>query len=184
MWSFPSWRPRCPMNQHASPDSPYTLAAIEGACNYFETETHYFALANQIVTALRAGGRTALVTGVRPAGRQRLSRALCNVTEPRRPVIDIRCGPELTSDELSRAGSVVATLPTGSGATTVPEAPVPLSSLIVFDGVDDLSELQLREILEFMEQGARKGTAAVLLASSEFLMRLENPSLQFLKDGL
>ena len=172
------------MNQHASPESPYTLAAIEGACNYFETETHYFALANQIVTALRAGGRTALVTGVRPAGRQRLSRALCNVTEPRRPVIDIRCGPELTSDELSRAGSVVATLPTGSGATTVSEAPVPLSSLIVFDGVDDLSELQLREILEFVEQGARKGTAAVLLASSEFLTRLENPSLQFLKDGL
>jgi hypothetical protein len=172
------------MNQHASPDSPYTLTAIEGACNYFETETHYFALANQIVTALRTGGRTALVTGVRPAGRQRLSRALCNVTEPRRPVIDIPCGPELTSDELSRAGSVVATLPTGSGAATVSEAPVPLSSLIVFDGVDDLSELQLREILEFVDQGARKGTAAVLLASSEFLTRLENPSLQFLKDGL
>jgi hypothetical protein len=99
-------------------------------------------------------------------------------------VIDIRCGPELTSDELSRAGSVVATLPTGSGAATVSEAPVPLSSLIVFDGVDDLSELQLREILEFVEQGARKGTAAVLLASSEFLTRLENPSLQFLRDGL
>ena len=172
------------MNPQASPEPPYSLAAIEGACNYFETETHYFALANQIVTALRTGGRAALVTGVRPAGRQRLSRALCNVTEPRRPVIDIRCGPELTADELSRAGSVVATLPTGSGAPTVSEAPVPLSSLIVFDGVDDLSELQLREILEFVEQGARKGTAAVLLASSEFLTRLENPSLQFLRDGL
>jgi hypothetical protein len=172
------------MNPQASPEPPYSLAAIEGACNYFETETHYFALANQIVNALRTGGRAALVTGVRPAGRQRLSRALCNVTEPRRPVIDIRCGPELTSDELSRAGSVVATLPTGSGAATVSEAPVPLSSLIVFDGVDDLSELQLREILEFVEQGARKGTAAVLLASSEFLTRLENPSLQFLRDGL
>ena len=50
--------------------------------------------------------------------------------------------------------------------------------------MDRLSELQLREMLEFVEQGGQKGTAALLLASSEFLTRLENPSLQFLKDRL
>jgi len=60
----------------------------------------------------------------------------------------------------------------------------PAPPLFVFADVDQLSDQQIREIFEGTQNGGRKGTAVLLLAPSGFLIRLEQPSLQFLKERL
>lgn len=168
----------------ASPASPSAFPGAETGPDYYATEAHYLSLARRIVAALGAGGTFVLVTGDPPPGPYQISQALREATESRRAVIDIDCRPELTLDEMSRAGCVVAILPTGGGATAISEASEPAAPLFVFDDLDQLSEQQIREIFEVTQHGDRKGAAAVLLARPGFLARLEEPSLRFLKDGL
>jgi hypothetical protein len=55
--------------------------------------------------------------------------------------------------------------------------------LFVIDGVDRLSERQIKDIFEVAQHVARSGAAAVLIAAPCFLARMEHQSLQFLKDG-
>jgi hypothetical protein len=172
------------VNSRASPASPDFCPAAEAGPDYYETEAHYLSLARRIVAALGAGGTFVLVTGDPPPGPHPLSQALRNATESRHAVIDIDRRPELTLGQVSRAGPVVATLPTSGGVTAISETSEPAPPLFVFDEVDQLSEQQIREILAVTQQGDRKGAAAVLLARPGFLIRLEEPSLRFLKDGL
>jgi hypothetical protein len=167
----------------ASPLALDAFAAAEAGADYFSTEGHYLSLAGRIAAALRDGGSFVLVTGDPPAAPHALSQALRKATEPRYAVIDVVCGPDLTPDELSRAGSVVATLSTSGGATAISETSEPFP-LFVFNDTDRLSEQQIREIFEVIQHGARKSSAGVLLAHSGFLERLREPSLQFLRDGL
>jgi hypothetical protein len=168
----------------ASPASPNAFPAAEAGPDYYATEAHYLSFARRIAAALGAGGTFVLVTGDPPPGPHQISQALRKATASRHAVIDIDCRPDLTVDEMSRAGSVVTTLPTGGGATAVSETSEPAPPLFVFDDVDQLSEQQIGEIFEFTQHAGRKGAAAVLLARLGFLARLEEPSLRFLKDGL
>jgi hypothetical protein len=142
--------------------------------DYFATATHYSFLASRIVAALRAGGRFVLITGDPPAGSHPLCKALRRTTASR-AVIAIPCGSGLSADELSRAGSVVTAVPASSAAMAPP--------LFVFDNVDQLSGEQITKVCEFIQQGVRK-EVGVFLACPSFVARLEEPTLQFLKQTI
>lgn len=171
------------MIRAASSPAPEAFAAVEGGSDYFTTETHYLSLAHRIVAALRAAGGFVLVTGEPPAVPRLLSQALRKSARSRDAVIDIACRPDLTSEELSRARSVVTLLPS-NGASSASETSEPALPLFVFANVDQLADLQIKEIFEATEHGGPEEAAAVLLARSDFLTRLEDPSLQFVKERL
>lgn len=172
------------MIRGTSPPSPNPLAAAEGDADYFATEAYYLALANRMLDALRAGGSVVLITGDPPATSQLLSQALRKSTQLRHAVIDVPCRADLTSEELFRARSGVATLPASGGSITGSETSERDPPLFVFTDVDQLSDRQIREIFEATQHGGQKGPPALLLARSGFLTRLEEPSLQFLKERL
>ncbi|MGA7864502.1 MAG: hypothetical protein WCA23_11025, partial [Stellaceae bacterium] len=85
---------------------------------------------------------------------------------------------------MSRAGSVVATLPEGGGTVTISGTAETDSPLFVFDEAERLSDQQLGEIWATIQRGIRQNAAGVLLARRGFLARLEEPPLQFLKEPL
>jgi hypothetical protein len=155
----------------ASPDR-FTTSAV--GSDYFMSEGHYLFLARRIVAALRADGNVVLVIGDPPAGSRLLCRTLRKTTASRCPVIGIACGPKLTAGELSHAGSATVGPPARGGGA---------APLFVFDDVDQLSEQQIKEIYAVIQHGARK-SAGVLLARPGFVARLQEPSLQFLKEAL
>ena len=167
-----------------SPPAADPRVTPEADCDYFVAETHYRSLANRIVAALRAGGGFILITGHPPEGPHLLSQALRKSTQSRHEVIDIACRADLTSDELTRARSVVEAPLLSGGATAALETSEPIPPLFVFADVDQLSDQQIKEIFEGTQNGDQKGTAVLLLAPSEFLIRLEQPSLQFLTERL
>jgi hypothetical protein len=80
--------------------------------------------------------------------------------------------------------SVVVALPTSSRAMTIPEPSEAASPLFVFGDVHDLSQEQLRIIYEATIHPDWLGAAGVLLARPDFLTRLEEPGLRFLKEHL
>jgi hypothetical protein len=168
----------------ASPQSSDAFVTAGTGSNYFATEAHYRSLADRIVTALRSGGSFVLVTGDPPASSQSLCRALRQAAGSRCAVVGIPGGPAAIPDRLPQAGSVVATLPTGAAATAAPEPSVLAAQLFVFDELDQLPERQIKDIYETLQHGALKGAAGLLLTRVGFLTRLQEPSLQFLKEGL
>jgi hypothetical protein len=99
-------------------------------------------------------------------------------------VIGIPCGPDLTGKEVSRAGSVVAMLPAGGGTVTISDTPETDAPLFVFDEAERLSDQQLGEICTTIQHGERQRTAGVLLARRGFRARVEEPSLQSLREAL
>jgi len=99
-------------------------------------------------------------------------------------VIGISCGPELTGEDVFRAGSVVATLPAGGGTVTISDTAETDAPLFVFDEAERLSDQQLGEICATIQRGAKQNAAGVLLAHRGFLARLEQPSLLFLREPL
>jgi len=163
-----------------SPDA----ATTGPAPGYLASEAHYLSVAGRILGALRGNARLVLVTGDLPADPQALSQALRKLAGSRRRVIGIPCGPELTRDELSRASSVVATLPTGGASVTVSDTAEPDSPLFVFEEADRLSDHQIEEICAAIQQGTQQSAAAVLLVSAEFSARLQEQPLQFLGKAL
>ncbi len=158
-------------------------ASVEAASSYLASEPHYLSIAGRILAAL--GGKTSLVlvTGDPPADPQPLSQALRKLAGSRHRVIGISCGPELTGEEVSRAGSVVATLPAGGGTVTISDTAETDAPLFVFDEAERLSDQQLGEICATI-RGARQNAAGVLLACRGFLVRLEEAALQFLREPL
>src|SRR6266478_8849950 len=174
-WSPSRWcRAVIAAGSSASPDR-FTTSAV--GPDYFMSEVHYLSLARRIVAALRAGGNVVLVIGDPPAGSRLLCQTLRKTTASRCPVIGIACGPKLTAGELSLAGSVTVGPPARGGAVE------PAPPLFVFDDADQLSEQQIKEICAVIPHGARK-SAGVLLARPGFVARLQEPSLQFLKEAL
>jgi hypothetical protein len=133
---------------------------------------------------LRRGSSIALVTGDPPPVPHLLSHALRKGTQSRRAVVDIACHAELTSEELYRARSVVAALPASGGPAVELEPPASAPPIFVLADADQLSDQRIREIVELTERDNRRDVAAVLLARSGFLSRLEEPPLQFLKEQL
>jgi type II secretory pathway predicted ATPase ExeA len=160
------------------------VGAAEGYSAYFATEAHYLSLAHRIVGALCTGGFV-LVTGDPPAVPHRLSRAFRKAARSRHAVIDIVCHAELTSEELSRACCVVAALPPSGDATTELQRSESGLPILVFADADRLSDVRFREIVELAEHDSQRGgIAALLLARSSFVSRLEENSLQFLNKRL
>ena len=159
-------------------------AAVEATSGYLASEPHYLSVAGRILAALGDKGNLVVVTGDPPADPQPLTRALRQLAGPRHSVIGIPCGPELTGEEVSRAGSVVAMLPPGGGTVTISDTPETDAPLFIFDEAERLSDQQLGEICATLQHGARQKAAGVLLARQGFLARLEEPPLQFLREPL
>jgi hypothetical protein len=164
--------------------SPEAAAAAEEHSDYFSTEAHYLSLANRIVAALRTPGGFILVTGDPPTVPHLLSQALRKSTQSRYTVIDVACHAELRSEELSRARSAIAALPPSGAPPAASQSAVSASSIFVFADADRLSDDRIREIVEFTERASQRNIAALLLARSGFVSRLEGESLQFLKERL
>jgi hypothetical protein len=170
-----------PVGKSSSSDG---AAALEVASGYLASEPHYLSVAGRILAALGDKANVVFVTGDPPADPQPLARALHQLAGPRHKVIAVPCGPELTGEEVSRAGSVVTMLPAGGGTVTISDMPETDAPLFVFDEAARLSDQQLGEICAMMQHGARQRVAGVLLARRGFLARLEEPPLQFLREPL
>jgi hypothetical protein len=158
--------------------------AIEVASGYLASEAHYLSVAGRILAALHGDVSVVLVTGDPTADSQLLRQALRKLAGSRHRVIGISCGPELTGEAVSRAGSVVATLPAGGGTVTISDTAETDAPLFVFDEAERLSDQQLGEICATIQRGAKQNAAGVLLAHPGFLARLEQPPLQFLREPL
>ncbi|MBV8507419.1 MAG: hypothetical protein JOZ11_16640, partial [Alphaproteobacteria bacterium] len=139
-------------------------AAAEAASGYLASEPHYLSVAGRIFAALGGKASLVLVTGDPPADPQPLARALRQLGGSRYRVIGIPCGPELTGEEVSRAGSVVAMLPAGGGTTAISDTPETDAPLFVLDDAERLSDQQLGEICATIQRGAKQKAAGVLLA--------------------
>jgi hypothetical protein len=159
-------------------------AVGETASGYLASEPHYLSVAGRVLAALGSKGGLVLVTGDPPADPQPLSQALRKLAGSRHRVIGIPCGPELTGEEVSRAGSVVATLPAGGGTVTISDTGETDVPLFVFDETERLSDQQLNEICATIQRHEQQRTAGVLLARRGFLARVEEPALQVLKEAL
>ena len=157
---------------------------VEAASGYLASEPHYLFVASRILAALGGKASLVLVTGDPSADPQPLSQALRKLAGTRHRVIGISCGPELTGEEVSRAGSVVATLPAGGGTVTVSDPAETDAPLFVFDEADRLSDQQLGEICTTIQRSARQNAAGVLVARRRFLARLEEPPLQLLREAV
>ena len=158
--------------------------AVEVASGYLASEAHCLSVAGRILAALHGDVSVVLVTGDPAADPQLLSQALRKLAGSRHRVIGISCGPELTGEDVFRAGSVVATLPAGGGTVTISDTAETDAPLFVFDEAERLSDQQLGEICATIQRGAKQDAAGVLLARRGFLARLEQPSLQFLREPL
>jgi hypothetical protein len=159
-------------------------AAVDAASSYLASELHYLSVAGRILAALGGKDRLVLVTGDSPVDPQPLSEALRKLAGSRHKVIGISCGPELTGEEVSRAGAVVAMLPAGGGTVTISDTPETDAPLFVFDEAERLSDRQLGEICATIQRGARQNAAGVLLARQGFLARLQQPPLHFLREAV
>ena len=168
----------------AASNSSDGAAAVDAASGYLASEQHYLSVAGRILAALGSKGSLVLVAGDLPADPQPLSQALRKLAGSRHRVIGISCGPELTAEAVSRAGSVVATLPAGGGAVTISDTAETDAPLFVFDEAERLSDQQLGEICATIRRGARQTAAGVLLARRGFLARLHEPPLQFLREAV
>jgi hypothetical protein len=165
----------------SSSDGP---AVVEATSGYLASEAHYLSVAGRILSALRSDGSVVLITGDPTADSQALSQALRKLAGSRHRVIGIACGPELTGEEVIRASSVVATLPAGGGTVTISDTAETDAPLFVFDEAERLSDQQLGEICATIQRDVKSHAAGVLLAPPDFLARLEQPPLQFLKERL
>jgi len=147
----------------------------EPASGYLGSKSHYLSVAGRILGALQDGHRLVSVAGDPPADPQLLGQALRKLAGSPHRVIDIACGPELTSEGVFRTGSVVATLPSGESMGTTSDTDAPL---FVFDEADRLSDRQIEEICATIKRSARQNATGVLLGRQSFLARLDEPRLQ------
>ena len=168
--------PSCPPNGSAT---------VEPGFDYLASEAHYLSLAGRVSAALR-DGRLVIVTGDPLPSWRGICDALAKATKGRHAVIEISCGHGLDIEELNRIGSAVGTqsAPGGAAVTLVGKVAEAPSPLFVFEEIDRLSDQQIDQISEAVAQKAEEGAAGVLLASSDLLARLNEPSLISLKKAL
>lgn len=159
-------------------------SAVRSVSEYLATEAHYLSLAGRISAALR-DRRLVLVTGDPPVSSQLISDALRKVSQGREVVI-VPCAGGINVEQLSRTGCEVANLAATGGAATilVGEAADAAPPLFVFDEIDRLSDQQIDQIREAVAPDGGKRGGGVLLAGPALLGRLEEPSLQHLKEAL
>ena len=83
-------------------------------------------------------------------------------------MIGIPCGPDLTGEEVSRAGSVVAMLPEGGGTVTISGTAETDAPLFVFDEAERLSDQQLGEICATIQRGVDRTRPGCCLRAEDF----------------
>jgi hypothetical protein len=159
--------------------SSVALAPAGRRSDYITSAAHYEVVARDIVAALRGGTRPfVLVTGDPPANSQLLSEALGNVGGRDHAVIILPGGPKLRVEDLERAD------PTLAGRTPTSISAAPTSLLFVFDDFGRLSDRQIEKVCADITHRNYPQRKAVLLATLDFLVRLERPALQFLKERI
>src|SRR5215813_11242602 len=156
--------------QHLASDALGTA----GASDYFSSDKHYASLARRIVAALRYSDGWVLIMGDPPADPQALSRALSNVAGVHNEVVIISCGPELTRRDIERTVTLSDGPRATAGAAVTSESSAAVKRLFVFDDFDRLSDKQIEEIRKDALHG-QIPAAVILLASLDFLVRLERP---------
>jgi hypothetical protein len=154
------------------------IAIPEAGFDYFATQTHYRSLASRILTAL-GGFNVVVVTGDRPSSGPMVGTALGEAAAGRYTVIGFQCEPEQGRQDAMRFHNALsASLPRGSAAGRDSDIP----ALLVLYDTDRYSDTQIEKILTLVHQHARiadhRITAAVFLAPTEFLTRLERPVLR------
>jgi hypothetical protein len=168
----------------AAPPSSGASVAPAASTDFFFTDAHYQSLAGRIIAAVHDGARFILVTGDPPVSPRLLSQALGKVARQRHSVIDIRCGPELSGDELARIARAVVEARASDGEREELHLGLPASPLLVCDDLDRLTDEQIQELHETMLLEECVSLAGVLLAHRSFLARLQGPALRFFEEGL
>jgi len=174
-------RERAHLGTQAPPSGALGTAAA--GSDYFSSDKHYASLARRIVAKLRCGGGWVLITGDPPADPQALSEALGNVVGVHYEAVIISCDPELTR-HIERTISVSDGARAAAGAAVTAEPAAAVQSVFVLDGFDRLSDEQIKEICKATLYCGQISAAGILLASLDFLARLERPTLHFLKEHL
>jgi hypothetical protein len=155
------------------------------SANYIASAAHYDAIARRVMVALRRGSRPlALVTGDPPANPQLLCDALRNVAGPEYAVMIISCGPELRREDLERTVPSLAKAKAIAEAEVQPGYRAAALPLFVFFNFDRLTERQIEDIFGDTSRRNELQRAAVLLTPPDFLTRLEQPALRFLKNRI
>jgi hypothetical protein len=146
------------------------LVATGVRSEYYVSAAHYQALAKRILGASR-GGHFVLLTGDPPADPQALSAALGDAAGPGSSVITIACGPELSRKDLKRILT----------ATAKPKTASPIT---ILENFGRLSDEQIEDLCKGTPYSEPIQPPAVLLAQTDFLPRLEQPALHFLRDQI
>jgi hypothetical protein len=140
--------------------------------DYFATEAHYRSLGERVIATL-GGFSVVVVTGDPPASALALAAALSEMAGSRYTAIPLRYAAEPRGREPSHFRHVLSvSLLHGRAAS---ETTAPTLPLVISENADGLSDEHIQEI--FKAIGDRRVGAAVLLARSEFLARLERPLL-------
>jgi hypothetical protein len=153
--------------------------ALPGAgFDYFNTPVHYGSLASRILTTL-GGFNVVVVTGNQWSSGRILSTALDERAAGRFRVIAFPWPAEPHRDRLLHFRRALSTSFANERTTLVDPG---VQAVVVFDGVERIFDAEVEEIFSQVHQHARIGdhriAAAVLLARTEFLTRLEHPALR------
>lgn len=168
----------------STPSSSSVFATPEAGNDYFATEAHYLSLAGRLVAALRRGSRFVLVLGNPPANPILISRAVSTAAAWWYTVIDIRCGPDLSRDQLPHLPPRHAALARGGREAAETVDPTPsLSPLFIFEDADTLSDEQIEQVYQSLTYNNGITPAGVLIARPAFLDRLERAKPHFIKEG-
>jgi hypothetical protein len=146
------------------------LVATGVRSEYYASAAHYQAVAKRILGALR-GGHFVLVTGDPPADPQALSAALGDAAGPGSSVVTIACGPVSRRKDLKRILTTTAKQKTAS-------------PIFVFENFGRVSDEQIEDLCKGTPYSEPIEPPAVLLAQMDFLPRLEQPALHFLRDRI
>jgi hypothetical protein len=164
------------MTPSSSSISSQPFAAPQAGVDYFASEAHCRSLARRVIAAL-GGFSVVVVTEDPPASSRPLSMAVSEAAAPRHLAIPLLYSPKPgRHDLLDFRRALLESLE--NGRDTGEEAGYATSApLIILDNGDRLSDEQIEEV--FKQTYDQRIGAALVLASSEFLARLERPVLRF-----
>jgi hypothetical protein len=155
--------------------APPTIEIVTGHTgdDYFATETHYLSLAARIVAALRRGSSLVLVVGDPAPNPVLLSQALARAAAWRYAIIVVGRGPDLIRGQLLPLSPPSNVSALDQSSTDAVESAPLLLPLFIFENADKLSDDQIDDIYRSLPCSDGRATAAVLIAHSGFLQRLQ-----------
>jgi hypothetical protein len=146
------------------------LVTTTVASEYYASAAHYQAIAKRILGAWRER-HFVLVTGDPPADPQALSTALRDTAGPESAVITVACGTELRRKSVKRILTTFA-------------KPKAASPIFILENFGRLSDEQIENLCKGTPYSEPIQPPAVLLAHLDFLSRLEQPVLHFLRNQI